>query len=236
MMPGVDGPSTLKHLRDGPLPDEVPVVFLTAKVRPEDQQRLRCIGATGVISKPFDPMTLPDEARPDPRQKQHAVSPTKGFPRLTLPQLVGYSDEQRAQCSSDSAKTLVHSLLRDVGTADVADLLNKDYPATRRSLDTEPVRSYALEVSTTRLALVAAGASAPSARAGSMTSVAGRSTTARADAGRQPGRSSPASSCPSGHSPRPARRDALLRRHDRVPPPRTASQSSAPTPPPGSRA
>ncbi|MGB0096991.1 MAG: response regulator [Solirubrobacteraceae bacterium] len=61
MMPGVDGPSTLKHLRDGPLPDEVPVVFLTAKVRPEDQQRLRCIGATGVISKPFDPMTLPDE-------------------------------------------------------------------------------------------------------------------------------------------------------------------------------
>ena len=61
MMPGVDRPSTLKHLRDGPLPDEVPVVFLTAKVQPEDQQRLRCIGAAGVISKPFDPMTLPDE-------------------------------------------------------------------------------------------------------------------------------------------------------------------------------
>ena len=61
MMPGVDGPSTLKHLRDGPLPDDVPVVFLTAKVQPVDHQRLRSLGAAGVITKPFDPMTLPGE-------------------------------------------------------------------------------------------------------------------------------------------------------------------------------
>jgi CheY-like chemotaxis protein len=60
-MPGLDGPSTLKHLRDGPLPDDVPVVFLTAKVQPADQEHLRSLGAAGVISKPFDPMTLPDE-------------------------------------------------------------------------------------------------------------------------------------------------------------------------------
>jgi CheY-like chemotaxis protein len=37
------------------------VVFLTAKVQPVDHQRLRSLGAAGVITKPFDPMTLPDE-------------------------------------------------------------------------------------------------------------------------------------------------------------------------------
>ena len=52
MMPGVDSPLTLKHLRDGPLPDDVPVVFLTAKVQREE--RLRSLDAAGVISKPFD--------------------------------------------------------------------------------------------------------------------------------------------------------------------------------------
>ena len=60
MMPDVDGPATLERLRPilGP---GVPVVFLTAKVQPADIERLRGLGATGVLAKPFDPMRLPGE-------------------------------------------------------------------------------------------------------------------------------------------------------------------------------
>lgn len=63
MMPGLDGPATLARLRAGPLPAGVPVVFLTAKTTPADRERLLALGAAGVIAKPFDPMTLPDQVR-----------------------------------------------------------------------------------------------------------------------------------------------------------------------------
>jgi CheY-like chemotaxis protein len=61
MMPGVDGPSTLELLQDGPLATSTPVVFLTAKARGANVEQLRSLGAAGVIAKPFDPMTLPGE-------------------------------------------------------------------------------------------------------------------------------------------------------------------------------
>jgi CheY-like chemotaxis protein len=61
MMPGLDGPTTYQHLRNGPLPPDTPVIFLTAKVSNADREHLHQLGATGVIAKPFDPMTLPDQ-------------------------------------------------------------------------------------------------------------------------------------------------------------------------------
>ncbi len=61
MMPGLDGPATLRHLRDGALGAEVPVIFLTAKSTAADRERLCSLGAAGVIAKPFDPMALPGE-------------------------------------------------------------------------------------------------------------------------------------------------------------------------------
>jgi CheY-like chemotaxis protein len=63
MMPELDGPSTLQRMRDGVLPAHVPVIFLTAKVGQADRDRLLSLGASGVIAKPFDPMTLPEELR-----------------------------------------------------------------------------------------------------------------------------------------------------------------------------
>jgi two-component system, OmpR family, response regulator len=59
MMPGMDGPSTLRRLRANGLPAEVRIVFLTAKAQAADLQRLRALGAAGVIAKPFDPLVLP---------------------------------------------------------------------------------------------------------------------------------------------------------------------------------
>ena len=58
MMPGIDGPGTLKALREVPETAAVPVVFMTAKVQPHEVASLRELGALGVIAKPFDPMTL----------------------------------------------------------------------------------------------------------------------------------------------------------------------------------
>jgi CheY-like chemotaxis protein len=39
----------------------VPIVFLTAKTQAAERQRLRSLGAAGVIAKPFDPLGLSDE-------------------------------------------------------------------------------------------------------------------------------------------------------------------------------
>lgn len=63
MMPGMDGPTTLKALRDIPEFENTPVVFMTAKVMGPEIEQYKEIGAIGVIPKPFDPMTLPDQIR-----------------------------------------------------------------------------------------------------------------------------------------------------------------------------
>lgn len=58
MMPGMDGPTTLKALRALPALVSVPVAFVTAKVQPEEMAQLKSLGACEVIAKPFDPMAL----------------------------------------------------------------------------------------------------------------------------------------------------------------------------------
>lgn len=63
MMPGMDGPETLKGLRNFPELAQTPVVFMTAKVQPQEVKGYLDLGAVGVIAKPFDPMTLAQELR-----------------------------------------------------------------------------------------------------------------------------------------------------------------------------
>jgi CheY-like chemotaxis protein len=58
MMPGLDGVSTLAKLREDPATAGIPVVFLTAKAIATEVDRLKSLGASGVLTKPFDPMTL----------------------------------------------------------------------------------------------------------------------------------------------------------------------------------
>ncbi len=63
MMPAMDGPQTMAALRLlGPL-QQVPVVFMTAKVQPQEVNQLTSLGAESVIAKPFDPMTLSSQVR-----------------------------------------------------------------------------------------------------------------------------------------------------------------------------
>lgn len=63
MMPVMDGPSTLRAIRDKPAFEEVPAVFMTAKVQPDEVRQYLALGAVDVIAKPFDPMTLSDSIR-----------------------------------------------------------------------------------------------------------------------------------------------------------------------------
>jgi CheY-like chemotaxis protein len=64
MMPGLTGPQTLAALRELPEMRGVPVVFMTAKAMPDEVEQLLQHGATGLIVKPFDPMTLAQDIRP----------------------------------------------------------------------------------------------------------------------------------------------------------------------------
>lgn len=58
MMPGMDGPTTLEELRKIPQLSNTPVIFMTAKVQPQEVQYLKSLNITDVIAKPFDPMSL----------------------------------------------------------------------------------------------------------------------------------------------------------------------------------
>jgi two-component system OmpR family response regulator len=58
MMPGMDGPTTLKELRNLPQLQNTPAVFMTAKVQPQEVEQFKSYGALDVIAKPFDPMAL----------------------------------------------------------------------------------------------------------------------------------------------------------------------------------
>ncbi|GMR16425.1 MAG: response regulator [Gammaproteobacteria bacterium] len=63
MMPGMDGPSTLQELRKIPQLAKTPVMFMTAKVQPQEVEFLKSLNVADVIAKPFDPMGLANNIR-----------------------------------------------------------------------------------------------------------------------------------------------------------------------------
>ncbi len=62
-LPGMDGFETLEALREIPEMTDTPVIFMTASAQVHEIERYKKSGATDVIAKPFDPMTLPDTIR-----------------------------------------------------------------------------------------------------------------------------------------------------------------------------
>jgi CheY-like chemotaxis protein len=63
MMPVMDGMATFRALRGDPETAGIPIVFLTAKAMSAEVDRLKALGARGVLIKPFDPMALPGMLR-----------------------------------------------------------------------------------------------------------------------------------------------------------------------------
>ena len=63
MMPGMDGPTLFRKMKQLPETAALPVVFITAKATQRDMEELLALGASGTISKPFSPKDLPDQLR-----------------------------------------------------------------------------------------------------------------------------------------------------------------------------
>ena len=61
MMPYMDGIATCKALKLIPTLSKVPIVFLTAKTQKKEIEEYLALGAIGVITKPFDALTLVQE-------------------------------------------------------------------------------------------------------------------------------------------------------------------------------
>lgn len=61
MMPEMDGPTTFKNLQQNKNTKDIPVIFMTAKAQVHEVEKFKEIGALGVITKPFDPMSLCNE-------------------------------------------------------------------------------------------------------------------------------------------------------------------------------
>jgi CheY-like chemotaxis protein len=60
MMPEMDGIATFKALQANPLTAGIPVIFLTAKAQAAEKRQFNDLGISGVITKPFNSLDLPD--------------------------------------------------------------------------------------------------------------------------------------------------------------------------------
>jgi two-component system, OmpR family, alkaline phosphatase synthesis response regulator PhoP len=60
MMPDMDGIATFKLLQADPATDQIPVIFLTAKAQTSEKRQFQDLGVSGVITKPFNALDLPD--------------------------------------------------------------------------------------------------------------------------------------------------------------------------------
>jgi CheY-like chemotaxis protein len=63
MMPGMDGPTLFRAMKERPETSSLPVVFITAKASQVELDELAALGAAGAISKPFSPKDLPAQLR-----------------------------------------------------------------------------------------------------------------------------------------------------------------------------
>jgi CheY-like chemotaxis protein len=63
VMPLMDGPQLLSHLRGDARTARIPVVFMTARAQRSEVEHFLSLGAAGVVAKPFDPLTLAKSVR-----------------------------------------------------------------------------------------------------------------------------------------------------------------------------
>lgn len=61
MMPEMDGPTTFKNLQENAATKDIPVVFMTAKAQVHEVETFKQTGILGIITKPFDPISLCSE-------------------------------------------------------------------------------------------------------------------------------------------------------------------------------
>jgi CheY-like chemotaxis protein len=124
-MPGMDGPTMLMELRRSPRTAGIPIVFMTARAQRRELDRFKALGATGVIVKPFDPMTLVDEVRAKLRAAKLVALRSSFVDRIRADAaaLARYRTALQDGKSGSSAlgeiKTLAHALSGAAGLFDL---------------------------------------------------------------------------------------------------------------------
>jgi CheY-like chemotaxis protein len=61
MMPIMDGITVYQNLQKNPVTQNIPVIFLTAKVQVSDREKFAQLGVVGTIAKPFEPLKISDQ-------------------------------------------------------------------------------------------------------------------------------------------------------------------------------
>ncbi len=61
MMPDMDGIATFKKLQTHPITEQIPVILLTAKAQTAEKRQFNDLGVSGVITKPFNSLDLPEQ-------------------------------------------------------------------------------------------------------------------------------------------------------------------------------
>ena len=61
MMPDMDGIATFKALQAQAETAQIPVIFLTAKAKTAEKRQFNDLGVSGVITKPFNSLDLPEQ-------------------------------------------------------------------------------------------------------------------------------------------------------------------------------
>jgi CheY-like chemotaxis protein len=118
MMPVMDGPATLKRLRESPTTASTPVVFMTARAQTREIDQFVSLGAAGVIPKPFDPMTLARSVRQFVRPSRASLAALRESflqrarrdAAALRPYRAALASDSRSRPALEQVKTVAHSL------------------------------------------------------------------------------------------------------------------------------
>jgi CheY-like chemotaxis protein len=124
MMPVMDGPTTLKHLRERPGTAHTPVVFMTARAQASEIDQFISLGAVGVIPKPFDPMKLAESVKSFLQPSKAAKASThNGFLQRArsdaaalVPYRVALLPDGHSVPALEQVKSIAHNLADAGGT------------------------------------------------------------------------------------------------------------------------
>jgi CheY-like chemotaxis protein len=61
MMPGMDGLTTMKKLRENAATSKIPIILFTAKAQSVEQRQFSQLDIAALITKPYDPYSLSDQ-------------------------------------------------------------------------------------------------------------------------------------------------------------------------------